>query len=85
MKMVWAGMWYEWERREYKVSVGNSEVNKPLGRRRRRWEEGIRMDLGEIHWEGGVDSAGSICGPLMGFCEYDNEPSSSGTKELVCA
>jgi hypothetical protein len=41
------------ERKVYKVLVGKPEV-KILGRPRRRWEEGIRMDLREI-FLGGVD------------------------------
>jgi hypothetical protein len=36
------------ERRMYKVLVGKAEGNRPLGRPRRRWEDGIRMDLEEI-------------------------------------
>jgi hypothetical protein len=36
------------ERKMYKVLVGKSEGKRPLGRPRRRWEDGIRMDLGEI-------------------------------------
>jgi hypothetical protein len=32
--------------------VGKPEGKRPLGRRRRRWEDGIRMDLREIGWEG---------------------------------
>jgi hypothetical protein len=35
------------ERRVYKVLVGKREGKRPLGRPRRRWEDGIRMDLGE--------------------------------------
>jgi hypothetical protein len=35
------------ERKVYKVLVGKPEGKRPLGRPRRRWEEGIRMDLGE--------------------------------------
>jgi hypothetical protein len=31
----------------YKVSVGKPEGKRPLGRPRRRWEDGIRMDLRE--------------------------------------
>jgi hypothetical protein len=42
------------EREVYKVLVGNTEGKRPLGRPRRRWEDGIRMDLGEIGL-GGVD------------------------------
>jgi hypothetical protein len=32
----------------YKVLVGKHEGKRPLGRPRRRWEDGIRMDLREI-------------------------------------
>jgi hypothetical protein len=42
------------EREVYKVLVGKTEGKRPLGRPRRRWEDGIRMDLGEIGL-GGVD------------------------------
>jgi hypothetical protein len=38
----------------YKVFVGKPEGERPLGRPRRRWEYGIRMDLREIGL-GGVD------------------------------
>jgi hypothetical protein len=33
------------ERKGYKVLVGKPEGKRPLGRPRRRWEDGIRMDL----------------------------------------
>jgi hypothetical protein len=33
------------ERNVYKVLVGKPEGKRPLGRLRRRWEDGIRMDL----------------------------------------
>jgi hypothetical protein len=36
------------ERKVYNVLVGKPEGKRPLGRPRRRWENGIRMDLGEI-------------------------------------
>jgi hypothetical protein len=36
------------ERKVYKVLVGKPEGKRPLGRSRRRWEDGIRMDLREI-------------------------------------
>jgi hypothetical protein len=42
------------ERKVYKVLAGKPEGKRPLGRPRRRWEDGIRMDLREIGW-GGVD------------------------------
>jgi hypothetical protein len=38
----------------YKVLVGKPEGKRPLGIPRRRWEDGIRMDLREIDL-GGVD------------------------------
>jgi hypothetical protein len=38
----------------YKVLVGKPEGKRPLGRPRRRWEDGIRKDLREIGL-GGVD------------------------------
>jgi hypothetical protein len=41
------------ERKVYKVLVGKYEGRRPLGRPRRRWDDGIRMDLREIGWGGG--------------------------------
>jgi hypothetical protein len=39
------------ERRNvYRVLVGKAEGKRPLGRPRRRWENGIKMDLEEIGW-----------------------------------
>jgi hypothetical protein len=32
----------------YKVFVGKPEGRRPLGRPRRRWEDGVRMDLREM-------------------------------------
>jgi hypothetical protein len=34
------------ERKVYKVLVGKAEGKRPLGRPRRMWKNGIRMDLG---------------------------------------
>jgi hypothetical protein len=42
------------ERKVYWILVGKPEEKRPLGRPRRRWEDGIRIDLGEIGF-GGVD------------------------------
>jgi hypothetical protein len=42
------------ERNVYRVLMGKTEGKRPLGRRRHRWEDGIRMDLREIGW-GSVD------------------------------
>jgi hypothetical protein len=39
-------------RKVYRVSVGKPEEKRPLGRQRRRWEDGIKMDLREIGWGG---------------------------------
>jgi hypothetical protein len=36
------------ERKVYKVLMGKPEGKRPLGRPRRKWEDGIRMDLREI-------------------------------------
>jgi hypothetical protein len=47
-------MWHAWERRDvYRVLVGRPERKRLLGRPRRRWEDNIKMDLGEI----GIDGA----------------------------
>jgi hypothetical protein len=35
-------------RNVYRVLVGKPEGERPLGRQRRRWEHGIKMDLEEI-------------------------------------
>jgi hypothetical protein len=39
-------------RNVYRVLVGKPEGKRLLGRPRRRWEDGIKMDLREIGWEG---------------------------------
>jgi hypothetical protein len=39
-------------RNMYRVLVGKPKGKRPLGRPRRRWEGGIKMDLGEIGWGG---------------------------------
>jgi hypothetical protein len=40
----------------YWVLVGRPEGKRPLGRPRRRWEDNIKMDLGEV----GIDGANRI-------------------------
>jgi hypothetical protein len=37
-------------RNMYRVLVGNPEGKRLLGRPRRRWEDGIKMDLRETGW-----------------------------------
>jgi hypothetical protein len=72
------------ERKVYKVLVGKPEGKTPLVRPRRRWEDGIRMDLGEIGLEGcGLDSTVSGQGPVAGCCECGDERSGSCATELV--
>jgi hypothetical protein len=53
-RMWWAGhvTCMGEERKLYRVLVGKPEGKKrPLGRPRHKWEDGIRMDLGETAWE----------------------------------
>jgi hypothetical protein len=40
------------QRKVYKVLVGKPKGKKPLRRLRHRWENGIRMSLRVISWEG---------------------------------
>jgi hypothetical protein len=35
-----------------RILVGKPEGKRPLGRLRRRWVDNIKMDLGEIGWDG---------------------------------
>jgi hypothetical protein len=53
-RMRWAGHVARMgeERKVHKVLVGKPEGKGPLGRTRRRWEDGISMDLREIGFEG---------------------------------
>jgi hypothetical protein len=36
----------------YRIVVGKSEGERPLGRPRRRWVDNIKMDLRETGWDG---------------------------------
>jgi hypothetical protein len=49
-RMRWAGHVAHMgeEKNVYNVLVGKPEGKRPLGRSRRRWEDGIRMDLREL-------------------------------------
>jgi hypothetical protein len=42
------------KRNAYKISVGNPEGKRQLGRRRRGWEDNIKSDLGEMG-RGGIN------------------------------
>jgi hypothetical protein len=48
-RMRWAGRVARMgqEKNVYRVLMGKPEGKRPLGRPRRRWEDGIRMDLRE--------------------------------------
>jgi hypothetical protein len=83
-RMRWAGHMARTgeERKVYKVLIGKSEGKRPLGRPRHRWEDGIRMDLREIGW-GSVDWIQLAQDRDRGSCEYGDEPSGSGTTDLV--
>jgi len=41
-------MWHVWRRGAYRVLMGKPEGKRTLGRRRRRWEDNIKMDLQEV-------------------------------------
>jgi hypothetical protein len=44
----------------YRVLVGKPEGKRPLGRRKRRWEDHNKMDLQEVvMWGYGLDHVGS--------------------------
>jgi hypothetical protein len=72
------------DRKVYKVLVGKPEGKRPLGGPRRRWEDGVRMNL-KRDWLGGcgLNSTGSGQGPVAGCCECGDEPSGSCATELV--
>jgi hypothetical protein len=55
-RMRWAGHVARMgeEKNVYRILIGKPEGKRPLGRIRRRWEDGITMDLREIGW-GSVD------------------------------
>jgi hypothetical protein len=40
------------KRNAYRILVGKAEGKKPRGRPRHRWMDNIKMDLGEVGWDG---------------------------------
>jgi hypothetical protein len=46
--MGWTGGAYGGGKGVYRMLVGKSERNMPLGRPRRRWEDNIKMDVQEV-------------------------------------
>jgi hypothetical protein len=85
--MRWAGhVAHMGEKRKVcKVLVRKSEGKRPLGKPRRRWEDEIRMDLGENGWGVvcGLDSTGSGQEPVAGCCECGDEPSGCCATDLI--
>jgi hypothetical protein len=55
-RMRWPGhiARMEEKRNAYRILVGKPEGKRPLGRPRRRWVDGIKMDLRDIGWDGMV-------------------------------
>jgi hypothetical protein len=53
-RMRWAGhiAGMGEKRNAYRILVGMPEGKRPLGRRRRKWVDNIKMDLREIRWDG---------------------------------
>jgi hypothetical protein len=53
-RLRWAGHMARMEegRGVYRVLVGKTEIKRPLGRPRRRWEDDIKLDLMEIVIDG---------------------------------
>jgi hypothetical protein len=66
------------ENNEYRMLVAKPEGKRPLGILRRRWEDSIRMDLGEIGW-GGMDwiHLTQDIDQWEDSCGHCNEPSGS--------
>jgi hypothetical protein len=58
----------------YRVLVGKSELKRPLGRPRRRWEDNFKVSLQEGD---GLDRSSSGQGQVAGTCECSKEPSGS--------
>jgi hypothetical protein len=60
----------------YEVLIRKSKEMRPLGRRRRRLEDNIRMDLKERGWKV-IDCMVQVKGPVSGSFEHDDKPSDS--------
>jgi hypothetical protein len=74
-------MQYEWgeKRNPYRILMGKPEGKSPLGRPRCRWVANIKINIGEIGWNG-VIWIGLVwlrIGTVEGSCEHGNEPSGS--------
>jgi hypothetical protein len=83
--MRWAGHvdLTEEMRKLYRVLARKYEEKRPFGRLRRRWENGIRMDVSEIGWRYRVDPAGLGYMPMEISRKYSDEPAGSGATDFV--
>jgi hypothetical protein len=83
-RMRWAGHVARMgdERKVYRDLMGKPEGNRPLGRPRRRWEDGIRMDIRDIGCGTGLNTTGSGYGPGARCCEWGDGPSGSCATKL---
>jgi hypothetical protein len=53
--MRWTGQVTRIEKRNAnRILIGKPEGKRPLGKLRRRWEDNIKIDFGEVRW-GGMD------------------------------
>jgi len=57
-----------------RVLVGKTELKRPLGRPRSRWEDNFKVGLQECN---GLDRSGSGQGQVAGTCECSKEPPGS--------
>jgi hypothetical protein len=78
-------MWHAWEWGETCTGFWweSPKEKRPLGRPRSRFEDGIKLDLGEFVWRLWSGFTWLGIGTLAGCCECGDEPSGSGAAELV--
>jgi hypothetical protein len=80
-------MWHAWQRAEIYTGFWweSPKERDHLEARGRRSLNGIRMDLTEIGWGGGVwiGFTWLRMGPLADCCECGDEPAGSGATEFV--
>jgi hypothetical protein len=62
--------------------MGKPEGMRPLERPRHRWKDGIKMNLGEIGWEGVAWSHLAQDRNHWGFFEHNGEPLGTGVTVL---
>jgi hypothetical protein len=84
-RIRWVGYVHAWERRKKCTRFWWESLNERghLKYRGIDGRMGLEWILGRLGGGCGVDSSGSGYGPVAGSCECSNEPSGSGTMELV--